>query len=328
MKTLIVSGYGVRLRYRKGLMLIESKNEKNEVPLTDLEQVVIETGGVWFSSKLIRKMVEYGIDFIVLDHRGYPAGRLYPPFISRTVETRRAQYAAYESWRGVHVMRELVYSKLANQAGLLKRYYMYTIMEELKDAYKKIIELAYRARMLEAEFEEAREKLRQLEAEAARIYWPSLSILIPKELGFNSRDQDSEDLVNTSLNYAYGILYGESWKVLVLAGLDPYAGFMHTDRSGKPVLAFDLIEMFRFTADSTLLAMYRHGWKPRVLNGLLDYESRARIVESIMKTLENTKTRYIDETPITLRQAMKKVTMRLASFLRGESGFEGFVHGW
>lgn len=134
--------------------------------------------------------------------------------------------------------------------------------------------------------------------------------------------------MNTSLNYAYGILYGESWKALVLAGLDPYAGFMHTDRSGKPVLVFDFIEMFRFIADSTLLAMYRHGWKPRVLNGLLDYESRARIVESILKTLENTKTRYVDETPITLRQAMKKAALKLASFLRGESSFEGFLHGW
>lgn len=325
---MIISGYGIRLRYRKGLILVESKNGNQEMPLFDIDQVVIATSGVWFSSKLVRKLIENGVDLVILDSRGMPAGRVYPPYVSRTVETRRMQYLAHRDWRGVHVVKEIVYSKLANQAGLLRRYYYYTHIQDLRDASSKISELAIKARNLEGDIESVSERNRLIEAEAARLYWPSYAMLLPRDLGFNSRDQDSSDPVNMSLNYAYGILYTECWKAIVLAGLDPYAGFLHVDRSGKPVLVFDFVESFRFIADSVLLNMFRRGWRPVINNGLLDYESRSRIIDSVNRYLDESRVAYGDETSITLRQAIKKTAYRLTSFLRGESGFEGFVYRW
>lgn len=151
---------------------------------------------------------------------------------------------------------------------------------------------------------------------------------ITTERAWLREGRDSGDLVNISLNYAYGVLYGECWKALVLAGLDPYAGFLHVDRSGKPVLAFDYVEMFRFIADAALLAMFRRGWRPNVSSGLLDYESRRRIVESLLRFMEESKGVYVDETPVSLRQMLKKVALALASYLRGEGVFEGYVHRW
>ena len=329
MKQLVVAGYGVRLRYRRGLLLVESKNEKNQVPIADIEQLVIATGGVWFSSKLIRVLIDNGIDVVILDSRGLPSGRIYPPYVNKTVNTRRAQYQAYGSTRGTVVMREIVYAKIANQAGLLKRYYQSTRITELKDASSQLAWLAVKARAVEANFEEAREELRKIEAEAARIYWPSFALLTPRDTGFESRDQDSPDPVNTSLNYAYGVLYNEVWRALVLAGLDPYAGFMHVDRSGKPVLAFDFVEMFRFSADLAILELLRkERFRPKASNGLLDYESRRKIIEALNTVLDKESTAYVDETPVSLRQGLKKATLLLASYLRGESGFQGFVHRW
>ncbi|MEM1826360.1 MAG: CRISPR-associated endonuclease Cas1 [Desulfurococcaceae archaeon] len=329
MKTILISGYGVRLRYRKGLLIIESsRNEVREIPLHDIEQVVITTSGVWFSSKLLRVFMEQGVDFIVLDSRGYPIGRLYPPFINRTVDTRRAQYSAYGSDKCIYLIREIVYSKLVNQAGLLKKYYYYTRIDDLKKSFTKIAELAVKARYMELEFNELKERLRVIEAESARIFWSNYAMLIPRDLGFESRDQDSPDPVNLSLNYSYGILYSECWKALVLAGLDPYAGFLHEDRSGKPVLVFDFIEMFRFIADVTLLNLFRRNWKPIVINNLLDYNSRRKIIEAMNKFMEETKSCYIDENPVNLKQIIKKVALKLASHLRGESVFEGYVHRW
>jgi len=63
-KTLLVTGYGVKLRYRNGLLLVESSNNKQEVSLADLEQVVIASSGVWLSSKVIRKLIEFGVDVV------------------------------------------------------------------------------------------------------------------------------------------------------------------------------------------------------------------------------------------------------------------------
>ncbi|MEM0246905.1 MAG: CRISPR-associated endonuclease Cas1 [Desulfurococcaceae archaeon] len=329
MKTVLISGYGVRLRYREGLLIAESKNGGvQEMPLLDVDQLVVATGGVWLSSKLVRKLVEHGVDLIFLDSRGNPVGRVYPPFINRTVETRRAQYMAYGTYRGAHVMKELAYAKLMNQAGLLRRYYYYTHIEDLKTCVNRIVDLSLKARSLDCPFDEARERLRVIEAEAARYYWPCYATLLPRDLGFEGRDHDSGDPVNVSLNYAYGVLYGECWKALVLGGLDPYAGFLHVDRSGKPVLVFDFVEMFRFSADAALLGLFRRGWKPLISGGLLSYESRERIVECLFKYMDETRCRYIDEAPVSLRQAVKKAALALASYLRGEGVFEGYVHGW
>lgn len=329
MNTMLITGYGVKLRYRKGLVIVETKSsEKQEIPLINLDQIVIATSGVWFSSKLVRKLVEHGVDLVILDSRGRPIGRVYPPFVNRTVETRRSQYLAYSTHRGVHVAKEIVYAKLANQSSLLKKYYYYTGIQELREASGRISNIALRIRELEGATVDLKEKLRVLEAEAARVYWSSYAMLLPRELGFESRDHDSMDFVNVSLNYAYGVLYGECWKALVLAGLDPYAGFIHEDRSGKPVLVFDFVEMFRFAADSVVLVLFRRGWKPSLSNGLLDYESRRRLIESILDFLENTKTSYIDEAPVSLRQAIKKTALALASYLRGEGVFVGYVHRW
>lgn len=328
MKTLLVSGYGVRLRFRRGVLVVESKGNKQEVPVADLEQIVVVTSGVWLSSKLVRKLIEYGVDLVFLDSRGQPTGRVYPPFINKTVETRRSQYASYGTSRGVHAMREIVYGKIFNQSSVLRKYYYNTRQEELREASLRLSELAVKAREVDLPFENAREELRKIEAEAARIYWPHYALLVPRDLGFTSRDQDSADPVNTVLNYAYGVLYSECWRALVLAGLDPYAGFLHVDRSGKPVLVFDFIEMFRFTVDLTVLYLLRKNWRPRINSGLLDYESRRRIIEALSDFLDNTSVQYIDETPVSLRQVLKKSAYALASYLRGEGLFTAFTYRW
>ena len=56
------------------------------------------------------------------------------------------------------------------------------------------------------------------------------------------------------LNYAYGVLYSQIEIALILAGLDPFIGFLHTDNYNKRSLVFDMIEPFRIIAErSTVL---------------------------------------------------------------------------
>lgn len=326
MKTIIVSDYGVRLRFRKGVLRIESRGGCREIPLANVDQVLIATSGVWLSSKLIRKLVEYGIDLVILDSRGCPIGRVYPPYVNKTVETRRHQYKAYGGEKALHIIKELAYSKIANQAMVLKRYYSYTRDQVLRDSCEQLLSLASSAQSIDAGFEEAKEALRLIEAEAARIYWASFSTLLPSDLKFHGRDHDSQDPVNMSLNYLYSILYSDCWKALVLAGLDPYAGFMHVDRSGKTSLVYDFVEQFRFTAELLLLAMLRHGWRPSISNGLIEYKSRVEIIKKFNEFMDSTKARYIDEAPQTLRQIIKRSAFTLSSYLRGDGVFRGYIH--
>jgi len=83
----------------------------------------------------------------------------------------------------------------------------------------------------------------------------------PGELGWPGREgRGAHDPLNAAFNYGYGVLYGQVERALVLAGLDPYAGFIHVDRPGKPSLTLDLIEEFRApVVDRTILGMVNRG---------------------------------------------------------------------
>jgi Uncharacterized protein predicted to be involved in DNA repair len=57
------------------------------------------------------------------------------------------------------------------------------------------------------------------------------------------------------LNYAYGILYGKIEGALIKAGVDPYVGVFHRDDYNRPVLVFDVIELYRIWADYVVFSL-------------------------------------------------------------------------
>ena len=101
------------------------------------------------------------------------------------------------------------------------------------------------------------------EGHGAAIYWAQLVALLPSGLGFKGRvTRDAGDPVNQAINYVYGMLYGEVWRALVKAGLDPYFGIMHGSERDQGSLVFDLIEEFRAPfADRLVVALLGRGLK-------------------------------------------------------------------
>jgi CRISPR-associated protein Cas1 len=96
-----------------------------------------------------------------------------------------------------------------------------------------------------------------LEGTAGRVYFDCLSRLMPETYRFDGRSrQPAKDAFNATLNYALGVLYGHVEKACILAGLDPCAGFLHTDNYGKPSLCYDLIEPFRILAERTTVLLF------------------------------------------------------------------------
>jgi len=98
------------------------------------------------------------------------------------------------------------------------------------------------------------------------LYWQALSKLVPPEAAFEGRvTLRASDTVNQCLNYVYGILYGEVWRALVKAGLDPYFGFIHGSERNQGSLVFDLIEEFRAPfGDRLIFGFFGRGFKPRI----------------------------------------------------------------
>lgn len=300
MKTLMISGYGVKLSSSGRTFRISSKDERREISPADVDQIVISTSGVSVSSSAVRLAMNHGIEIVFVDGRGDWA-RLFLSQPVKTVETRKAQYLAV--LRGDKVGEEMIRSKVENQAGHL-RYW-----ERLVGKLDEVRGLP--------------------EPQAARLYWSSLGSILPKELGFRGRDHDSPDQVNASLNYMYALLYSTCHRELSLVGLDPYAGFVHKDRSGKESLVYDFSEMFKpSSVDFPLWKALLRGERFPTSEGLLERGARRNLVALFNSSLEEVVRDLTDSQTRTLRQHIRAYALKLAGYLRGERGFRGFVRSW
>ena len=107
---------------------------------------------------------------------------------------------------------------------------------------------------------QTKEQLRGYEGEAASIYFGVLDQLIlqqKKEFVFQGRNKrPPQDPVNALLSFVYTLLTNTITSALETVGLDPYVGYLHTDRPGRASLSLDLIEEFRAVlADRFVLSL-------------------------------------------------------------------------
>lgn len=146
-------------------------------------------------------------------------------------------------------MSSMIGAKIRNQGYLLKNLAKKRDNEPLMKDVKRIMSLSQKTKELAEEgrsIEDARGSLFGIEGEASRVYFQALSNILPEAVYYGARTkQPPGDLFNAMLSYGYGILYTEIGKACILAGLNPYMGFMHTDLLGKPSMVLDLIEEFR-----------------------------------------------------------------------------------
>ena len=280
MSSLIVDDYGtylgkhserVSVRYR------DKDREKEEHALMDLDQIVVASRGVSISSDLIQACTERGIEISFLSFNGKPYAKLNSPSLTATVISRREQLAAYHDERGLEIAKRFAEGKLRNQINLVRYFGKY----RKKQAPKKYAELIDRLAKIEGLIDEiqrvqspcvtatgeppidsARGTLLNLEGRAGALYWECVQRLLPSGRFTTRNHRGAADDVNAMLNYGYGILYSQVWSALTLAGLEPFAGFLHVDRPGKPSLVLDFIEEFRQPiVDRVVFAMINKRFK-------------------------------------------------------------------
>ncbi len=268
---LVIKSHGAFLGYRRGLIVVRRGNTVEKVPMAEVRRIWILTSGVSVSSRLVRAAARSLVDIVYLDHRGTPVARVFPPEPNGTVAHKRAQYRAYYTGRGMEFARRATSGKIANQASALRRIAKSRVdhAEGLRSMAAHIAPLA--ARVLQCGDAQC---VMAYEGEAAQAYWEALKPL----LRFPGRDPDGGDPVNMALNYGYGLLRAEVWRQAVLHGLDPYAGYLHADRSGRPSLVLDLMEEFRPAVDLMVYRLRPGGdWAEA---GRLTYDARKRLVEA------------------------------------------------
>lgn len=308
-----------------------------QAPLLHLESVLIATRGASLSTDAIAACAERGIPIHFVSSRGEPFASLYAAGLTGTVETRRAQLLAAGNGKGLTLAKAMAAGKIRNQANLLK--YMAKYRKEKDPAlYDEVRLLAGEVADHEAEvqrladdcMDEVRFELLSAEGRAAQKYWEAVGRLLLAEMDWpGRRTQGASDPLNSALNYGYGILYGAVERACVLAGLDPYAGFLHVDRPGKPSLVLDMIEEFRQpVVDRTVLGMVNKGMPVELDDqGRLVPESRRLLAEKVLARLDGPE-KY-EGKRYALRSIIQMQARHVATFVRGErASYEPFVMSW
>ncbi len=335
---LIVDQYGAFLSKHRGRLRVSRDGEVlAEAPLLHLEQVLILGTGVALSADAVEACCTAGIPIHFLSPDGRPTAALYSAGLTGTVLTRREQLLAYRDRRGVDLAVAFARGKITNQAGFLRYLARYReeaapeVGRQLNEAAERVRNSLEELRRLQGDtVEEIRGQLLSIEGRAAQHYWDALQAVVPEAYGWPGRQtRGAQDPVNAALNYGYGILYGQVERALVLAGLDPYAGFIHADRPGKPSLVFDLIEEFRaVVVDRTVVGMTTKGVKLGMDEaGRLTEEARRTLAEKVLERLEAAERYEKKRQP--LRVILQSQARHIATFVRGDRpAYEPFIARW
>lgn len=337
---LVVDGFG-KFVGRKGETIVVREGGKTVARLQpqELEQVIISGKGV-VSTDALRLLAEHGVDVLIVDFRGEVKARLSSPEM-RTVSTRREQYLAYGDERGVGVAKAVIRAKLKNQAAVLQTLAKKrvetapSLAERLRTAAEEMVKLLPELEEVEGKkVDEVRERIMNLEGRGAQLYWEALAGIF-EGWGFEGRSgRYATDPVNAMLNYGYGILLGEVWRAVHYAGLDPYGGFLHADRPGRPSLVLDLMEEFRpHVVDRMVVGMVskrmvsKEGFE--VVDGVcqMGEEVRRFYLQELLRRLEE-EVRF-EDLRLTWGGLFLHQARKLARFLRGElERYEGFWQRW
>jgi CRISPR-associated protein Cas1 len=366
MYPLIVNDYGTYLGKHSERVVVryrDKERQNDEYALMDLEQVIVSSRGVSLSSDLVEACTERGIEISFLSFNGQPYAKLMSPALTATVISRREQLAAYQDERGFGISQRLVRGKVQNQINLVRYSGKYR-KKRAQRQYEEMMERVRKMQELLKEIDELktvnaecppidamRSTLLNLEGRAGALYWECVQRLLPKGRFQKREHQGAQNEVNVLLNYGYGILYSQVWSALALAGLEPFAGFLHVDRPGKPSLVLDFIEEFRQTVvDRVVFGMINKRFKveweapdseaareahqptrPREDNAPMEQRrlsksTRRALADRVLARLQETET--FERRKQKLANIIQQQARHLAMFLRRERDYQPFVARW
>ena len=248
---LVVQNPKARIKRTAGKISVEAEGETvSQHPIEQL-QCIFLYGPVQITAQSSQALLERSVPVAYFS----PAGRflgLTQGLSSSGVDARKGQYNLFENQTVcLKLTREIIRSKIHNQRVMLMRN-----GHPPKNALKKLA--FFRD---SAESAKDIEVLRGFEGAAAALYFQFFNTMIKSSLGkkfnFSGRNRrPPKDPINALLSQGYSILAKELAGICHTTGLDPFFGFFHRPRYGRPALALDLMEEFRpLIADSVAVSL-------------------------------------------------------------------------
>ncbi len=273
---------------KEGLFLGISKNKfvlkefgkvQNSFAFDKVNRIILEGKGILISTDVIKKSVENNItiDFINRDALSYASLITHKSSVTQNINK---QAKILDTPLQLYFATQFIKGKAKNQINYLK--YL--------DKYHKLLDenILKMETILNKKLKTSQsvEQIMGYEGSISALYWESLRLVI--EVPFEKRVTfGAKDIINSSLNYGYAILYGKVQHSLVHAGLSLNISFLHSIDGNKPTLTFDMIEEFRtFIVDRTIISMINKDEPIKLGNdGMLTKNSRQLISKNIKEKL-------------------------------------------
>lgn len=258
LRPLYLNTPGLRVGKSGGVLQVRDKDKIiQETRIGEVCQVNL-LGNIQISTQAVQSLCEAGVPVSYFSMGGYFYG-ITTGMNTKNVALRRAQFRLADSeWFPLSLARALVAGKIRNQRTMLQRNHI----EPKKSSLEMMKGLADRA-----ERSDKLESLLGIEGSAARVYFQDFAGMIKpgdeteepatgRSFDFDGRNRrPPRDPVNALLSLAYSILAKDLTIACYAVGFDPYMGFYHQLRHGRPALALDLMEPFRpLIAESAVLS--------------------------------------------------------------------------
>jgi len=322
--------YGLSVGLKGDCLEIRDKGKAiREAKIFETSQMSL-FGNVQISAQAIRELASREILVVHLSYGGWlNAVTSSPPH--KNIELRRAQFAASaDPEKCLKLARAFVAGKIYNQRTLLRRN-----AKELPTDSLVFLREMRRKSAVAGNLQE----LLGMEGAAAREYFSRFALMFKQNgeespFDFTTRNRrPPKDPINALLSFLYSMLTKEMLVALIGIGFDPYLGFYHQPRYGRPALALDLMEEFRpLVADSTLISLVNTGeireqdFIMRLTGCALTDSGRKRVIEAFERRLNTTITHPIFGYSVSYRRIFEIQARLLARFLTSEiSEYPSFI---
>ena len=249
---------------KKGEVLEVSKDDQvlAKARIGEISQVVL-MGNVYVTSPCLGELMQRDIPVTWHSYGGWFYGHTVGNG-HKNVELRTAQYrTSFSDAACLRVARGLVAAKIANCRTQLRRNW------KLEEKPERLLADLKRIQK-QSEHAENLETLLGIEGNAAALYFGHFrNTLKPAaaedeallSFDFTLRNRrPPTDPINAMLSFAYTLLARTLTVTLQSVGFDPFRGFYHQPRYGRPALALDLMEPFRpLLADSVVIQVINNG---------------------------------------------------------------------
>ena len=255
---LVLNTYGCKLSTENNAFVVANAAGKQRIPCTSVDSIVVAKSAVLTSDALLMA-IENDIQVQLADRVGKTVGCVWSHKYGSISTIRKGQLAFSASPDSVTWIKDVIKKKMENQLALLLMLESDATRHNgtVRSTALKIDRLIGKLELLQGDsVRDVAANLRAYEGNASREYFQTLNCFIPERFRFSERSQrPARDVANALLNYGYGMLYGKVENALIRAGIDPYIGILHRDEYGRPVLSYDVIELYRVWVDYVVYSL-------------------------------------------------------------------------